>query len=127
MDAAHPEQRVGFCLRHIPDVCRSLAPPERHTPDTPALWSVIGPVRDYSVQPGEGWAEQARRTSTWVAHYLSYHLAVGVSGLLLYADQWQRGMLVEQEVLRPYLRDGTLRWGTQRGLGWARLRLHGVT
>ena len=42
-------------------------------------------------------------------HYLAYHVAMGMSGLLLYTDAVQRHYLRKQLVLQPYLRAGHLR------------------
>ncbi len=97
-----------MCLQPNPRLCAQLAPPEAHTAATPALWAVVGPVRDYAVTNAE-WDKHSRRTAYLVHHYLSYHLAAGVSGLLLYADSLGRAMLQKEPLLAPYLRDRTLR------------------
>ena len=44
-------------------------------------------------------------------HYLAYHVAMGMSGLLLYTDAVQRHYLRRVPALQPYLTAGHLRWG----------------
>ena len=53
-------------------------------------------------------------------HYLAYHVAMGMSGLLLYTDAVQRHYLRRVPALQPYLTAGHLRCGKRlpyRSLG----------
>ncbi|KXZ47135.1 hypothetical protein GPECTOR_37g140 [Gonium pectorale] len=90
-------------------VCESLAPATRGTnASAPALWMVVGPPRQAS-SSSRLWRSHYGQVAIRTAHFLSYHAAMGVSGLLLYADATARFYLRRHPALAPYLQSGHLR------------------
>ncbi|PNW81740.1 hypothetical protein CHLRE_06g258300v5 [Chlamydomonas reinhardtii] len=91
----------------ITTVCDQLAPPDQYTDKKPALWAAIGPPRH--AKSTREWNRYYSQIAIRTVHYLAYHVAMGMSGLLLYTDAVQRHYLRKQLVLQPYLRAGHLR------------------
>ncbi len=126
-DASYPLIKRGVCLRHHRNICNALAPPDRHTDKTPALWATLGPLRDYLVPHGPAWVQQHANYATYLHHYLTYQLQMGISGVIYYGNAWSLGMLQQQPILHTYLRDGTLRWVAGHAWWWCgRLGCAGV-
>ncbi|KAG2429380.1 hypothetical protein HXX76_011145 [Chlamydomonas incerta] len=88
-------------------VCEELAPRDRHTDSSPALWAAIGPPRH--THSTRDWGGHMEQVAVRTVHYLAYHVAMGMSGLLLYTDAVQRHYLRQVPALQPYLRGGQLR------------------
>ncbi|KAG2430707.1 hypothetical protein HYH02_013703 [Chlamydomonas schloesseri] len=88
-------------------VCEELAPRDKHTDSSPALWAAIGPPRH--AHSTRDWGGHLEQVAIRTVHYLAYHVAMGVSGLLLYTDAVQRHYLRQVPALQPYLRGGQLR------------------
>lgn len=109
-DASYPLIKRGVCLRHHRNICNALAPPDRHTDKTPALWATLGPLRDYLVPHGPAWVQQHTNYAIYLHHYLTYQLQMGINGVIYYGNAWSLGLLQQQSVLHTYLRDGTLRF-----------------
>ncbi|KAG2437528.1 hypothetical protein HYH02_011171 [Chlamydomonas schloesseri] len=97
---------VGDEVRPV-SVCDQLAPPDRHNDSSPALWAVVGPPRH--AHSSRDWRLHLQQVAARVVHYLTYHLDVGLAGLLLYTDAVQRHYLRQVPAMRPYLRGGQLR------------------
>lgn len=114
-DASYPLIKRGVCLRHHRNICNALAPPDRHTDKTPALWATLGPLRDYLVPHGPAWVQQHTNYAIYLHHYLTYQLQMGINGVIYYGNAWSLGLLQQQSVLHTYLRDGTLRWVANGG------------
>ncbi len=90
-------------------MCESLAPTPASTPDRPALWVAMTPMRQLDVT-GPNWASYFEATAARIHNYLLYHRAMGMAGMLLYADVWSRSHLRRSAVLEPLLRQGVLRF-----------------
>ncbi|PNW81739.1 hypothetical protein CHLRE_06g258250v5 [Chlamydomonas reinhardtii] len=88
-------------------VCDQLAPPQRYTDGVPALWAVVGPPRH--PHSDRDWGQHLQQIAIRTVHYLAYHVAMGMSGLLLYTDAVQRHYLRRVPALQPYLTAGHLR------------------
>ncbi|PNW81761.1 hypothetical protein CHLRE_06g259050v5 [Chlamydomonas reinhardtii] len=88
-------------------VCEELAPRDRHTDSSPALWAAIGPPRH--AHSTRDWGGHMEQVAIRTVHYLAYHVAMGMSGLLLYTDAVQRHYLRRVPALQPYLTAGHLR------------------
>ncbi|KXZ56555.1 hypothetical protein GPECTOR_1g499 [Gonium pectorale] len=158
VESSYPTHKVSVCIPHEDfssggnrrsgvggasgraRVCEALAPSSRTNASAPALWTAIGPPRHSS--SSRNWQGHFSEVAVRTAHYLSYHITVGVSGLLLYTDQLTRFYLRRHPAVVPYLRSGHLRliawdmpershksseppgrggWqseGTERGLGY---------
>ncbi|KXZ56558.1 hypothetical protein GPECTOR_1g500 [Gonium pectorale] len=88
-------------------VCESLAPSGRYNATAPALWTAIGPPR-HSNSTRE-WERHLTDIAARVAHYLSYHSAMGLTGMLLYTNALMRRHLQWSPAIMPYLHNGQLR------------------
>ncbi len=108
-DESFPGVQHAFCLPPRPQLCARVAPPERFTPELPALWSLMAPLREAS--PPTDPQAQYGKYATWLAHYMSYQVdAMGQTGVLLYDTAVGHELLRRQPLLQPHLREGTLRW-----------------
>lgn len=107
-DESFPGVQHAFCLPPRLQLCARLAPPERFTPELPALWSLMAPLRE-AAPPADPQAQYGKY-ATWLAHYMSYQVdAMGQTGVLLYDTAVGHELLRRQPLLQPYLREGTLR------------------
>ncbi|KXZ47021.1 hypothetical protein GPECTOR_38g258 [Gonium pectorale] len=135
IEASYPLHKVSFCLPPAANdtVCPTLAPPQRHTAARPALWMAIGPVRH--MDSIRTWGPMHNDIAVRVMHYVSYHVAMGANGLLLYADELNRNYLQQHPIGAAMINSGALRcvgrravrravplWGVRRGLRCAVLK-----
>ncbi len=93
-------------------VCESLAPPAAFTDKRPALYSVIGPVRH--AQSSRDWEGHMAAVAGQLVNYVSYHVAMGVRGLLQYTDELMREHLIQKPEVVELMRKGNLRYGSGR-------------
>ncbi|KXZ56554.1 hypothetical protein GPECTOR_1g498 [Gonium pectorale] len=124
VESSYPGHKVPVCIPHEDfkldssgagvggssgrsHVCESLAPAGGTNASAPALWAVVGPPRH--VSSSRRWRSHYGQVAMRTAHFLSYHTAMGVSGLLLYTDAAARFYLRKHAALAPYLQSGQLR------------------
>ncbi|PNW70574.1 hypothetical protein CHLRE_17g725550v5 [Chlamydomonas reinhardtii] len=68
-EASFPDNRAPFCLPpSSAALCHRLAPAAAYTPDRPALWSVLIPLRSM----GAPWGTHVSRTTVRLHHHLAY-------------------------------------------------------
>ncbi|GIL86389.1 hypothetical protein Vretimale_11668 [Volvox reticuliferus] len=105
LDAAHPGRcfkiyelsfpgyRSSFCLPLTSSrLCRRLVPEETEAPHTPALWSLIFPLRSTGIN-GTHWEYHTRLIANRIFNYAVYQIGIGGAGVLLYADRMARAGL----------------------------------
>ncbi|GLC54695.1 hypothetical protein PLESTB_000896300 [Pleodorina starrii] len=109
IEASYPLHKHTICLPPASegDVCASLAPPDVYTPDKPALYTMIGPVRH--PQSSRDWAAHYAEVAGRLVNYVTYHVSIGASGLMLYADELMRRYFARNEQLAQLVHKGHLR------------------
>ncbi|PNH11881.1 hypothetical protein TSOC_001231 [Tetrabaena socialis] len=107
IEASYPKHKTAVCLPPVDSVCSMLAPTPRNTDATPALWAAIGPVRHNDST--RDWYLHHMQIAARVTHYVTYHVAMGVSGLLLYADVLTRHYLRQHPRVSRLIRTSQLR------------------
>ncbi|KXZ49726.1 hypothetical protein GPECTOR_20g583 [Gonium pectorale] len=108
VEASYPLHKTAFCLPPASEdaLCRTLAPPDRHGQDTPALWMAVGPVR--STDSNRTWGPLHDDVAARVMHHVSYHVAMGANGVLLYTDELNRHYLGRHPVTSAMVDSGVL-------------------
>ncbi|KAG2449722.1 hypothetical protein HYH02_005249 [Chlamydomonas schloesseri] len=105
-EASMPDNRAPFCLPpSSAALCHRLAPPAVATPDNPALWAVLAPLRK---PPNLTWQPHVAATANRLTYFLTYFLSVGGTGLLLYADPLTSQALERSPQVQRFLREGRL-------------------
>eukprot|EP00198_Chlamydomonas_reinhardtii_P007910 XP_001697247.1 predicted protein [Chlamydomonas reinhardtii] len=108
-EASFPDHRAPFCLPpSSAALCHRLAPAAAYTPDRPALWSVLIPLRSM----GAPWGTHVSRTTVRLHHHLAYLREVGAAGALLYTDPLMRQALEAEAAVQRFLREGRLMFVT---------------
>ncbi|GFR43150.1 hypothetical protein Agub_g4174 [Astrephomene gubernaculifera] len=109
IETSYPKHKAPLCLPPAAGdgVCATLAPATQYTDMAPALWFAIGPTRDF--KSTRDWRGFQISVATRVSSFLSYHIAMNTTGLLLYVDELMRLYLMNIPDLRQYVEAGTLR------------------
>ncbi|GIL78489.1 hypothetical protein Vretifemale_7844, partial [Volvox reticuliferus] len=109
VEASYPMHKNTFCLPPAAQesVCANLAPPHVHTNKNPALYTVIGPIRH--PESTREWSAYYSKVSGILVNYVTYQVAMGASGLLLYADELMRKYFGENQELMALVVRGQLR------------------
>ncbi|GIM01398.1 hypothetical protein Vretimale_6221, partial [Volvox reticuliferus] len=132
IEDSFPKHKASVCLPPAASdgVCDSLAPPDIFNSTKPALYTAIGPVRHS--ESTRDWNTHMSGVSGRLINYVSYHVAMGVTGLLQYTDVLMRSYLMQNPRIVELVRQGHLRlvkWdmperahdntdGAGRPLGW---------
>ncbi len=108
--ASYPGHKNAICLPPAAagDVCSILAPNHLYNTTAPALWTAIGPIRH--TQSTREWSRFYAHVSGRLINHVTYHVAMGVSGLLLHADELTRRYFARSPMLADLVRKGHLRW-----------------
>lgn len=108
IEASYPQNKVPVCLPPAKEdsTCDMLAPLGTYNSSHPALYASFGSIRD----PGSTreWSTFHTQVAVRLWNYVTYQVAMGVSGLLLYTDELQRRYLVQNPYTRELLRRGHL-------------------
>ncbi|EFJ41381.1 hypothetical protein VOLCADRAFT_98582 [Volvox carteri f. nagariensis] len=109
VEASYPMHKNTFCLppAAFDSVCSTLAPAHIYTNEEPALYTVVGPIRH--PESSRDWSGYYSKVSGMVVNYVTYHVAMGSSGLLLYADEMMRKHFGANQELLGLMEKGYLR------------------
>eukprot|EP00198_Chlamydomonas_reinhardtii_P007909 XP_001697246.1 predicted protein [Chlamydomonas reinhardtii] len=104
-EASFPDNRAPFCLPpSSAALCHRLAPAAAYTPDRPALWSVLIPLRSM----GTPWGTHIANSANRLYYHMAYLKAIGAAGLLLFADPLTSQALEAEAAVQRFLREGRL-------------------
>ncbi|GIL78620.1 hypothetical protein Vretimale_6221 [Volvox reticuliferus] len=109
IEDSFPKHKASVCLPPAASdgVCDSLAPPDIFNSTKPALYTAIGPVRHS--ESTRDWNTHMSGVSGRLINYVSYHVAMGVTGLLQYTDVLMRSYLMQNPRIVELVRQGHLR------------------
>lgn len=101
--------KASVCLppAKFDPTCDLLAPPGIYNITHPALYSTIGSVRHTSST--RNWPGYQAEVAARIWNYVTYHVAAGTTGLLLYADELQRSYMTQNPLMLNLIRHGQLR------------------
>ncbi|GLC50405.1 hypothetical protein PLESTB_000375700 [Pleodorina starrii] len=117
IEASYPMHKHTICLppaaasssgdNGTSNICDVLAPTDVYNTTAPALYSAIGPIRH--PQSTRDWSGYYANITGRLINYVTYHVAMGASGLLLYADELMRSYFGRNPELTDLVRKGHLR------------------
>ncbi|EFJ42124.1 hypothetical protein VOLCADRAFT_97894 [Volvox carteri f. nagariensis] len=109
IEASYPKHKAPVCIppAAIDGICDSLAPAAGFSAAKPALYTAIGPIRH--AQSTRDWTDHQARVAGRLINYVSYHVAMGASGLLQYTDELMRSYLMRNAQIVELVRRGHLR------------------
>ncbi|GLI65118.1 hypothetical protein VaNZ11_008570, partial [Volvox africanus] len=109
IEASFPKHKAPVCLPSAASdgVCNSLAPPDSFNLTRPALYNAIGPIRN--PRSTRDWNSHMSWVSGRLINYVTYHVAMGVTGLLQYTDELMRSFLMQNMQIVELVRRGHLR------------------
>ncbi|GLC55206.1 hypothetical protein PLESTB_000955000 [Pleodorina starrii] len=109
IEASYPKHKAPICLppARLDPTCEWLAPTGRYNATHPALFTTIGAVR--STVSIRDWAGFQAHVAARLWNYVSYQVAMGASGLLLYTDELQQSYLRRDPKTAELMRRGQLR------------------
>ncbi|GIL59601.1 hypothetical protein Vafri_14342 [Volvox africanus] len=109
VEVSYPMHKASICLPPAKSepTCEWLAPPAKYNTTYPALYTAIGAVRH--TDSTRDWVGYQDQVAAQLWNYVTYQVAMGASGLLLYADELQREYLLRNPNTAELMRRGHLR------------------